>query len=67
MKEELLTVKELASELKRSIAYVYAMQKAGFKMIANRTTIEDALLWLKNNPNFKTTPKKYIKKSKKSK
>ena len=61
----LLSVKELATILKRSTAYVYAMKKAGFKMLHNRTTLQEAKIWLADNPDFKTTPKKYVKKSKK--
>ena len=62
--EPLLTIKELADLLKRSTAYVYAMKKSGFTMIGNRTTFSEAMRWLADNPNFRTTPKKYVKKSK---
>jgi hypothetical protein len=47
---ELLTVKELAQRLKRSTRYVYAMTSKGFVMPGMRCTIEDAVVWLRNNP-----------------
>ena len=65
MKDEILTPKELAAELKRSIAYVYAMQKAGFKTVGRRTTLNAALEWLAKNPSFTTTPKSYKKRKNK--
>ena len=48
---DLLTSKELAAALKRSIDYVYAMRKAGFPMPGKRATLADALAWLADNPN----------------
>jgi hypothetical protein len=48
--DELLTSKELAWRLKRSVNYVYAMKSRGFKMIAGRTTLAAALRWLSVNP-----------------
>ena len=48
---ELLTSKELAAALKRSIDYVYAMRKAGFPMPGKRATLTDALAWLSDNPS----------------
>jgi hypothetical protein len=51
MRTELLTVKELASVLKRAPGYVYAMRARGFSMPGNRTTVEIALRWLEANPH----------------
>lgn len=50
MTSELLTCKELAGKLKRSTRYVYAMRAQGFRMIAGRTTLQAALVWLSRNP-----------------
>lgn len=54
---ELLTPKELAAALKRSLDYVYAMRKAGFPMPGKRATLADALVWLSDNPNPTRKPK----------
>lgn len=54
---ELLTSKELAAQLKRSIDYVYAMRKAGFPMPGKRATLADALAWLSDNPSPTGRPK----------
>jgi hypothetical protein len=51
MRTELLTVKELASVLKRAPGYVYAMRARGFAMPGNRTTVDGALQWLAANPH----------------
>ncbi len=51
MPTELLTVKEIASALKRAPGYVYAMRARGFVMPGNRARIEDALAWLLANPH----------------
>lgn len=51
MQRELLTVKELASELKRAPGYVYRMRARGFVMPGNRARIDDALQWLIANPH----------------
>jgi hypothetical protein len=48
--DELLSMKDLAALLKRSEAYVWAMRKQGFKVIAGRTTLSAALVWLSKNP-----------------
>ena len=48
---ELLTSKELAAQLKRSIDYVYAMRKGGFPMPGKRATLAAALVWLADNPS----------------
>lgn len=50
---QLLSVKELAWRLNRHPNYVYLMRKAGFKMPGNRTTLEDSLKWLEENPNWR--------------
>lgn len=54
---ELLTSKELAAQLKRSLDYVYAMRKAGFPMPGERATLADALAWLSDNPSPTRRPK----------
>lgn len=46
----LLTIKELAAELKRSRMYVFAMRRRGFTMPGNRATLAAALEWLSKNP-----------------
>lgn len=46
----LLTVSELARELRRSHGYVYAMRRRGFVMPADLATLGDALAWLRANP-----------------
>lgn len=48
--EELLTVKELAQLLKRHESYVWAMRRAGFRMVAGRTTMTAAIKFLAANP-----------------
>jgi hypothetical protein len=48
---DLLTSKELAAALKRSLDYVYAMRKAGFPMPGKRATLAAALVWLSDNPS----------------
>ena len=50
MNEELLTHKELAAALKRSYTYVAAMKRRGFRVVAGRTTLSAAILWLTKNP-----------------
>lgn len=49
----LLSVKELAWQLNRHPNYVYLMRKAGFIMPGNRTSLEAALKWLAENPNWR--------------
>lgn len=48
--EKLLSQKELATELGRSLAYVAWMIRGGFKMTGGRTTRGGALAWLTLNP-----------------
>lgn len=54
----LLTIKELAAELKdhegrsRSRGYVHAMKARGFKMPNRKATLESALAFLAKNPGF---------------
>jgi hypothetical protein len=48
--DELLSIKELALALKRSESYIFAMQRRGFKMVAGRTTMKAALLFLSRVP-----------------
>ena len=50
MKTELLSIKELACELKRGRTYVWAMKCRGFKMPGGRATLTAALIWLESNP-----------------
>jgi hypothetical protein len=49
-REELLTAKELAGKLKRAVTYVYAMRKAGFEMPGKRSTVGDAIAFLRRCP-----------------
>ena len=49
---QLLSPKELAWRLNRHPNYVYLMKKAGFKMPGYRSTLEDALKWLEENPEW---------------
>lgn len=52
MKNEmkLLSVKEIASQIGRSDRYVWWMRQKGFKMVAGRATLEDAMRFLEANP-----------------
>jgi hypothetical protein len=49
---ELLSVKELADRLKYTPRYVYAMRRDGFEMPGNRASVQMALDWLRENPDF---------------
>jgi len=51
--DELLSVKELADQLKRSPRYVRAMARDGFLMPGRRATMNQALVWLCENPFFR--------------
>jgi hypothetical protein len=48
--QKLLSSKELAELLGRHVSYVYSMRRGGFRMIAGRTSLASALLWLRDNP-----------------
>jgi hypothetical protein len=50
---QLLSVKELSWLLARHPNYVYLMRKAGFRMPGNRTTLEAAIQWLEDHPNWR--------------
>jgi hypothetical protein len=50
---ELMSVKELAASLKRTPRYVQAMRRDGFIMPGNRATVNQALIWLSENPDFR--------------
>lgn len=52
MRTQYLTVGELAWELRRSRWYVYAMQRAGFRMPGGTATVAEAKAWLLANPRF---------------
>jgi len=52
---QLLAVKELAWRLNRHPNYVYLMKKAGFPMPGYRATLEGAMEWLQENPNWRKT------------
>jgi hypothetical protein len=56
----LLNLTELAILFHVGRDYVKAMVAAGFKTFGGRTTREDALEWLRKNPDFKTEPKKKV-------
>jgi hypothetical protein len=49
----LLSVKELAYEMKRHPSYIYAMRQAGFPMPGNRTTLAATMDWLTQNPDWR--------------
>ena len=49
----LLPAKQLAHELNRSTGYIYAMKRDGFQMPGGSATINQALQWLVENPNFR--------------
>jgi hypothetical protein len=49
---KLLSCKELAWSLNRNVTYIYAMRRAGFAMPGDRATVQAAIEWLADNPNF---------------
>lgn len=49
---KLLSCKELAWSLNRNVTYIYAMRAAGFSMPGDRATVEAAIEWLAENPDF---------------
>lgn len=49
----LLSAKQLAFMLNRHINYIYCMKKAGFEMPGNRSSLEDCLRWLTENPSWR--------------
>jgi hypothetical protein len=48
---ELLKPKELAAVLRRNVKFVYAMKARGFAMPGGTATVEEARVWLLENPN----------------
>lgn len=48
--EQLLTSKELAAALGRSLRYVRYMRARGFPMPGNTATLNEARAWLARNP-----------------
>lgn len=48
--EQLLTTKELAAALNRSVRYVRYMRAKGFAMPGNTATLTEARGWLARNP-----------------
>ena len=48
--DPLLSMKELAAELKRGRTYVWAMKRRGFLMPGGRARLSEALTWLKTHP-----------------
>lgn len=50
---QMLSVKELAWRLNRHPNYVYLMKKAGYTMPGYRSTLEAALKWLEDNPDWR--------------
>jgi hypothetical protein len=48
----LLSCKELAWSLNRNVTYIYAMRRSGFPMPGDRATVEAAIEWLSENPDF---------------
>lgn len=51
----LLSVNELAWQLRRHPSYVYAMRQAGFEMPGYRTTLAAALDWLREESELEET------------
>lgn len=51
----LLNLKDLADVLDVPYTYVSAMKRAGMLMIGGRITIQEALEWRRNNPDFQVT------------
>lgn len=47
----LLTAKELADALRRSLSYIYKMKSLGFPMPGGVATIAEARAWLTDNPH----------------
>src|SRR5262245_61545918 len=47
----LLSTKELALTLHRSVRFIWYMRERGFEMVAGRATISDAIAFLKSNPH----------------
>lgn len=53
---ELLNKRELAELMKRSRGYITSMIAGGYRMrYGTRTTLEHALTWLEENPDFRST------------
>lgn len=50
MTEPLLSCKELATALNRSMPYIYQMKKRGFRIRSGRATLTAALNWLEKHP-----------------
>jgi hypothetical protein len=50
---KLLSCKELAWSLNRNVNYIYAMRAAGFVMPGDRATLQMAIEWLSENPDFR--------------
>lgn len=51
--DELLSVKELADQLKRTPRYVRAMVRDGFLIVGGRATVNQARKWLVDHPDFR--------------
>lgn len=47
----LLSVKELAAELRRHDSYVYKMRAQGFRMPGGTATVAEARAWLEQHPH----------------
>jgi hypothetical protein len=50
---ELMSCKELACALKRTPRYITSMRRDGFPMPGNRATVNQALHWLAQHPEFR--------------
>ena len=51
--DDLLDRKGLAEKLLRHRSYIDAMVRDGFRMPGGRATVNQAIRWLINHPNFK--------------
>lgn len=56
--EPLLTAKELAGALRKTVRYVYFMTANGFAMPGRVATLTEARRWLARNPAPCARPKK---------
>jgi hypothetical protein len=50
MQNQVISCKELAGALNRSMPYIQAMKNRGFPMQSGRTTLAKAMKWLEKHP-----------------
>lgn len=61
-RQRLLSIKELAYELRRHRNYISEMKRAGFAMPGNQTTVNEANSWIAQNPRWRSRLPKRRKK-----